>query len=90
MRAVQVEQPKPTAASAEEDEILAEDAKTKGNLAEVTREGDRLPEAPKVLTARRAGPHAGQLFVRSRHVAQVVSPVGTGPGAQRTRPQPSR
>ena len=56
MRAVQVEHADMPAAIAEDHEVLAEDAHAQRRLAELAREGHRLPEPAQVLAHGVPGP----------------------------------
>src|ERR671934_2549257 len=75
MRAVEMEQSEPTAPVTEQHEIFAEDAQAQRDVAEIARERDRLPEAPEIFAARRAGTDAGQLVVGQRDPAHVIPTV---------------
>ena len=76
MRAVQLDQSDLAAAVAKRDEVLAEDFKPLRHVAELVRDDYRLPEPPQVFAARRARPDAGQLIIRRRQAAVVISAVG--------------
>src|SRR5262249_18332493 len=63
---------------AKNHEILAEDPHPQGRRREIAREGDRLPEAAQILSARRAGTDLGQLGIGRRDLTATVAVVWTG------------
>ena len=88
MRAVQMEHADPPAAIAEDHEVLAEDADAQRRLAELAREGHRLPEAAQIFAARRARAHLRQLGIGRRDGPAVIAvePAGGRPGDTRSSP----
>ena len=73
MRAVQVEHADAPAAIAEDHEIFAQDAHAARRAVQIAREGHRLPEAPQVLAAGRAGTDLGELGIGGRRRSARVS-----------------
>src|SRR5262249_58011173 len=78
MGTVQLEQPHAPTPVPEGYELLAEDRRAQGHVAQIVGEADRLPEAPEVLAARCSRTDVSQLRVFGGYVAGVVGAEGRG------------
>ena len=76
MCAVQVEHADAAAAVAEHHQVFPEDSHAQRGFRHVAGKRHRLPEAAEVLAGGRAGADRGQLRIRRRHRAPMVTVEG--------------
>ena len=72
---MEVQKSDATGAIAEHHQVLAQDTDTDGQVPQLVRMGNRLPEAPEILTARSSRDQMGQLFVLIRYLMAVACSV---------------
>src|SRR5439155_25902274 len=88
VRAMELEQTDLASPVAEEDQVLAQNAHPFGKVLELGGQPDRVPEAPKVLTAGCARADLGELEIGLWNLAVKVAAIGLGDRRVRHRCSP--